>query len=80
MANDTNLSQTLYEQLGSERLLEELTKAMAQDEYDECMKYIARMYDIEIREDEIPTEDDMEDMYDTFMREEERQAARELWS
>lgn len=80
MANDTNLSQELYDCLGSEQLLEELTKALSQEEYDECMKYIARMHDIEIREgwDESPSEDYMEQMYNDYMREDERQTAHEL--
>ena len=73
MANDTNLSQILYDHLGSEQLLEELTKALSQEEYDECMKYIARMHDIEI-----PSEDEMDDIYNTYMREDERQTAHEL--
>lgn len=73
MANDTKLSQKLYDCLGSEQLLEELTKALTQDEYDDCMQYIARMNDIEI-----PSEDEMDDLYDTFMREDERRSAHEL--
>lgn len=73
MANDTNLSQILYDHLGSEQLLEELTKALSQEEYDECMKYIARMHDIEV-----PSEDEMDDIYNTYMREDERQTAHEL--
>ena len=73
MANDTKLSMKLYDCLGSEQLLEELTKALTQDEYDDCMKYIARMNDIEI-----PSEDEMDDLYDTFMREDERRTAHEL--
>ena len=73
MAIDTKLSQTLYDHLGSEQLLEELTKALTQDEYDGCMQYIARMHDIEI-----PSEDEMDDIYNTYMREDERQTAHEL--
>jgi len=37
------------------------------------MKYIARMNDIEI-----PSEEEMDDLYDTFMREDERRTAHEL--
>lgn len=73
MANDTNLSNAIYEALGAEQFLEELTKAMTQDEYDDCMKYIARMHDIEV-----PTEDEMDDIYNAYMREDERQTAHEL--
>lgn len=73
MANDTKLSLRLYECLGSEQFLEELTKALSQEEYDECMKYIARMNDIEV-----PDEDEMDDIYNSYMREDERQTAHEL--
>lgn len=73
MANDTKLSQRLYDCLGSEQLLEELTKALSQEEYDDCMQYIARMNDIEV-----PGEDEMDDIYNSYMREDERQTAHEL--
>lgn len=73
MANDTKLSQRLYDCLGSEQLLEELTKALSQEEYDDCMQYIARMNDIEV-----PDEDEMDDIYNSYMREDERQTAHEL--
>ena len=73
MAQETNLSRIIYDRLGSEQLLEELTKALSQDEYDDCMLFIARMNDIES-----PTEDEMDDMYDSYMREDERQTAHEL--
>lgn len=73
MANDTSLSIAIYESLGAEKFLEELTKAMTQDEYDDCMKYIARMHDIEA-----PTEDEMDDIYNAYMREDERRTAHEL--
>ena len=79
MANDTNLSQILYDRLGSEQLLEELTKALSQEEYDDCMKYIARMHDIEIREgwDESPSEEYMNDMYNAYMREDDHRSC--IW-
>ena len=73
MANDTKLSQKLYDCLGSEQLLEELTKALTQDEYDDCMKYIARMNDIEI-----PSEDEMDDLYESLIRADEIRIARRL--
>lgn len=42
----------LLEELGAECLLENLTRALSSNELNECLQYIARMYDIEIEGEE----------------------------
>lgn len=74
MANYTNMADELTEILGNEEFLGELIKAMSQEEFDECCKYIARMHDIEIKDGW-----DEEEVYNTYLREDERRTAHELW-
>lgn len=42
----------LREELGAEELLDSLARAMGTDELEENLKYIARMYDINLNEEE----------------------------
>lgn len=74
MANYTSMANTLNETLTDKGFLEELIKAMSQEEFDECCKYIARMHDIEIEDGW-----DEEEVYNSYLREDERQTAHELW-
>lgn len=53
MAQTTALSERVLDALGFVGTLEELTKALSQKEYDECMEYIARMNDITLSEEEM---------------------------
>jgi len=53
MAQTTALSERVLDAMGFVGTLEELTKALSQEEYDECMEYIARMNDITLSDEEM---------------------------
>lgn len=50
--NGWNLFEEMLDKMGAEKLLEDLAFALSDDELEDNMRFIARMNDIELDEDE----------------------------